>query len=421
MIEAVYKNPCVYFVGNAKVNTDTICNEMQNGVLAYKYQETLSYLKGLTEVKQLLFRGADLTFYGELRKYQEEAVNAFMEKKHGILQLPTGAGKTVIALYIASLLKKSTLVVVNTTDQAYQWGEMVKKFLGTEPGFFYTSRKDTDKDIVITTYRSSGKIKEAFGFVIYDEVHHLPAETFIYAYRNQPTPLKLGLSATPERSDNTPQPMPVLFSLTYNDIRNYIAQLEIKHIPLQFTENEYRLYNNLITEIERAGGTKVLFSKNMPFKAKKLMAMWVKIKKILSLSYQKQKFVYDFDFQGKKSIVFCTYKDEAEVYYKLIHHKDKMLLTSDVKQKERTNVLAKFNVTREGVLVVTPLGDEGIDIPSADTGIIISGNNTPRQMIQRVGRILRMNGNKKSVLYNLYIRGSIEEKRVLNFEKEINS
>lgn len=420
MIEAIYKNPCVYFIGDVKINSDSICKEFENGVLANKYKETLESIQPLKPVKPLLFDGANFEFHGQLRQYQEEAVNRFMEKKNGILQLPTGAGKTVIGLYIASLLKKKTLVVVNTTDQAYQWGEMVMRFLGIDPGFYITGKKDTKKDVVITTYRSVLRLQDLYGFVIYDEVHHLPAETFIYAYRCQPTPYKLGLSATPERVDNTPQPMPVVYSLTYNDIRNFIAKLEIKNVPLQFTSNEYSYYTKLITEIERAGGTKVLFSKGMPVKAKKLMSMWVQVKKILSLAYEKQKFVYDFDFKNKKSIIFCTYKDESQVYFKLVHHRDKWMLNSDVKQRDRKSILSQFNVAREGVLVVTPLGDEGLDIPSADTGIVISGNNTPRQMIQRVGRILRLNGEKESKLYNLYIRGSIEEKRTANLEKEIN-
>ena len=149
----------------------------------------------------------------KLKPKQEPIAEAFLKAAHdtggGIISVPCGYGKTVIGLYLASKLGVKTLVVVHKEFLVNQWKERIAQFLP----YARIGRLQGNKiyvegyDIVIGMLQSIS-MKEYpedlfndFGFVIYDECHHLGAETFSRALLKTVCRYTLGLSATPTRAD----------------------------------------------------------------------------------------------------------------------------------------------------------------------------------------------------------------------------
>lgn len=166
----------------------------------------------------------NIKFVGKLREKQEYIINKIKSnyftttsdisinlKQYGggILSVPPGQGKTVMALYLINLLKLKTLIIVHKSFLVNQWVERINQYLqNVSIGYLYQNNIDIDnKDIVIGMLQSISMknydedIFSEFNFVIFDEVHHLGAKIFSQALLKIQSNFTLGLSATPSRKD----------------------------------------------------------------------------------------------------------------------------------------------------------------------------------------------------------------------------
>lgn len=156
---------------------------------------------------------ATVQFVGDLRDYQTHIVGVYMtaakDQGGGLLEIPCGRGKTVIACKIMAELKKKTLVIVHKSFLLNQWIERIEQFLPTaKVGRIQAQVIDIEgKDIVIGMLQSLS-MKEypedlfsSFGLTIVDECHHISSEVFSRSLQKIVTPYILGLSATMERKD----------------------------------------------------------------------------------------------------------------------------------------------------------------------------------------------------------------------------
>ena len=168
--------------------------------------------------KNILNKGIDcpnLIFNGSLREQQILPVNNFIKaandplKMGGIISVPCGFGKTIMAVYIACHFKKKTMFVSHKDFLNQQFLESVKQFVpNAKIGKIKQSKVDVnDKDIVIASLQSLAmreydiNIFKDFGLVIIDEVHHTGAEVFSKSFGNINSNIILGLSATLNRKD----------------------------------------------------------------------------------------------------------------------------------------------------------------------------------------------------------------------------
>jgi len=124
------------------------------------------------------------------------------------MSLECGAGKTVIALYIACKLNYKVLVVVHKTFLQNQWYDRIRQFTDANIGIIRQKKADVrNKDIVIGMLQSISmrdydkNVFKDFGLVIYDECHHMGSRVFSQALKKLGAKYTLGLSATPIRSD----------------------------------------------------------------------------------------------------------------------------------------------------------------------------------------------------------------------------
>lgn len=157
----------------------------------------------------------DVTFVGQLRADQQRAVSAIQERfrgteedpfpRGGVVVLPCGFGKTVVAIHAAVALRRRCLVLVHKRDLMEQWCQRVRAFApAASVGIVCQDRFDAEADIVVAMLQSVSRRDYAladFGLVVVDECHHLGAPVFHSAMTKLACAWVLGLSATPDRRD----------------------------------------------------------------------------------------------------------------------------------------------------------------------------------------------------------------------------
>ena len=403
----------------------------------YLYSKVVSILRnaGLRVVDEIGLLGSEsllprrIEFKGTLRPYQEEALKAWRENGYkGIIALPTGAGKTVVAIAGIVELQVKTLVVVYTREQVRQWIQAIRRFTdaGGMVGAYYGEEKRLSP-ITVTTYQTAyRRLREFapyFSLLIFDEAHHLPADKFRAVAIGMPATFRLGLSATIEREDGKHEEIfPLLGGIVYHASpgeltrQGYLATYTIIQRKVDLLPNEKKKYLELRRRYQ-------LYARGRTFQelleaAKKgdqeaIQAIRVhkEMTKLIQHSEAKlreaERIIRSELAKGSKIIVFTQYKSQAEEIARRVKG---LLLHGGLDKARRARVLEEFRASPSGVLVVTTVGDEGIDIPDANVGILLSGTGSQRQFIQRLGRLLRpKNGSNTARLYEIVAAGTSEE------------
>ena len=154
----------------------------------------------------------DVTLRAELSDRQRSALDALIPHHLGVLVAPPGSGKTVIACGVIAHRRLPTLIVVDRQPLVEQWRDRLGEHLGmADQGDRSTWRRPQQGEGRHryrdgTKPRSTGGPRErspkAYGLVIVDECHHVPAVTFERVVREMPVRHWLGLTATPYRRDH---------------------------------------------------------------------------------------------------------------------------------------------------------------------------------------------------------------------------
>jgi superfamily II DNA or RNA helicase len=192
------------------------------------YGEDLEWLhlpRGLTERVQELFDGLGsrlevidarpavppvaFTFTGSLRAQQKDAVADLAGHDLGVLVAPPGAGKTVMACAIIAHHQLPTLVIVDRKELVDQWRSRLTEHLDVDPADVGQIGGGRDRptgviDVAMIqslSRRDDPSVFDAYGLVVVDECHHIPAVSFQACVQNAPTRGWLGLTATPYRRD----------------------------------------------------------------------------------------------------------------------------------------------------------------------------------------------------------------------------
>src|SRR5262249_21499270 len=137
--------------------------------------------------------------------YQTEALEAWSRARSaGVVVLPTGAGKSHLAVMAIDLKRRSTLIVAPTLDLVRQWYDLLRHSFAQPVGLLGGGEYEV-APLTVTTYDSPylhmQNLGARFGLLIFDECHHLPGASYAMAAKFSLAPFRLGLTATPERAD----------------------------------------------------------------------------------------------------------------------------------------------------------------------------------------------------------------------------
>jgi superfamily II DNA or RNA helicase len=147
----------------------------------------------------------DISFMGELRPYQQQAVQDVVQRSFGVLEAGTGSGKTVMALKVTVHRRQPTIIIVHSRELQHQWIERIDNFLGVKAGQAGGGRFDIQPitvAIVNTVRKRLQDLSPHFGQIIVDECHRVPASLFTDVVTGFDAFYMLGLSATAFRRED---------------------------------------------------------------------------------------------------------------------------------------------------------------------------------------------------------------------------
>jgi superfamily II DNA or RNA helicase len=353
----------------------------------------------------------------KLRPYQEEALKSWLKTKRGVVVMPTGAGKTHVAIAAIAELREPALVVVPTVELVEQWREKLWQFFPGRVGVWYGEEK-RESCITVITYDSAYAAIEALGnrykLLIFDEVHHLPSPSYRQIAELSPAPHRLGLTATPERADGLHVDLdwlvgPVVYRISASDIRGvWIADYDIEVIKVSLKEDEKRLYkeleNKYLSYLRKKGlkfrspsdFQKLIHLSGRDREAREALEAWHRMRQLLFETEAKVDAVGEIlaRHRGSKILIFTEYTSLARAVSEryLIP-----LVTHDISPQEREQVMAMFRRGELKAVVTGRVLDEGVDVPDVDVVVILGGTSSTRQFIQRMGRALRLKPHKAKI------------------------
>ncbi|MEF8826882.1 MAG: DEAD/DEAH box helicase family protein [Halapricum sp.] len=383
------------------------------------------------------YRDLDLTpaVAIEPRDYQQAALAAWIDHdRRGSVVLPTGSGKTFLAVQAIADAGVSTLVVVPTIDLLNQWhatltnafGDQLADEVGVLGGGSHTVT-----DLTVTTYDSAyrhiNKYGDQFGFLVVDEVHHLPAPTYQQIPAMSIAPYRLGLTATYERADDQHEALddrigPVVYEESVDELAGeYLSEYETIHLTVDLTpdereqyDEEYQRYRDYVDDHDfdiwnEAGYRAFLKRTSYDPRGRRALIANQRAEEIARTAEKKLDTLDNLlkRHYDDRAIVFTANNDFA---YDISREFIIPCITHQTQTEERTEILDRFRTGEYSMLVTSQVLDEGIDVPAANTGIILSGSASKRQYAQRLGRILRPTDDRHPArIYEIIAEDTMEQ------------
>ncbi len=362
--------------------------------------------------------------------HQVEALRVWWAegKGQGVVVLPTGTGKTFLALMAIRKVSRPTLVVTPTLDLLHQWWEQLRDVFRTEIGLLGGGNYDL-QPLTVATYDSAYLHLERwghrFGLLICDECHHLPGASYQLIAIGSMAPYRLGLTATPERSDGQHVLLnsligPIIFRREIQHLAgDFLADYRTERIDVELTldeEREYQrnrtIYRQFIAERGIRmngpdGWRRFIQECQRSSRGRQAFRAYLEQKRLERAPRAKLMVLDELLRRHQRDRVLIFTADNATVY----HIARQFLIpamTHQTKAKERQLILRRFQSGEYPVVVTSQVLNEGVDVPAANVGIVLSGTGTTRENIQRLGRLLRKQGNKQAILYEVVARDTAE-------------
>lgn len=365
------------------------------------------------------------------RDYQREAVEAWMQAGgRGQVILPTGAGKSFVACLLMARVQRDTLVVVPTLDLMHQWYSDLRASFGLEEVGLIGGGYHERLPVTVTTYDSlwihAPRIGGSFGLVIFDECHHLPGPTYQQAAQMLIAPWRLGLTATPEREDgreaiNEERIGPIVYRRGIRDLAgDFLADYEVETIRVALNDDERAAYDaarsvyldfvreNGIRFSARDGWARFLQLAARSPRGRAAMRAY-RQQRALALSSEEKLEVVGRLLERHVNDRVIIFTNDNDTVYTLARRLLIPPITHQSSTRERAQILQNFREGRWPVVITSRVLNEGVDVPEARVAIVLSGTGTIREHVQRLGRILRREGDKRAILYELITDATVEE------------
>lgn len=365
----------------------------------------------------------------EPRPFQSEALAALKQAKgRGIVVLPTGAGKSHVALMAIEKWRRSTLVVAPTLDLVRQWYDLLRASFGVEVGVIGGGEYKL-QPLTVTTYDSAylhmENLGARFGFIVFDECHHLPAEAYALSAQQCLAPFRLGLTATLERADGREAVLgqlvgPVVYRKEIVDLSGeYLSEYETERVTLSLSPSE-----RIEHDAERAIYLAFLRSQGIRMQNPKGWMEFVqrscrgaagrramqayRRQRALALAAPAKLEYLELLMQVHRRDLMLVFTDDNATAYEVSRRFLVPAITHQTKVSERSEILERFGKGHYNVVATSKVLNEGVDVPEANVAVVMSGSGSVREHVQRLGRILRRREGKNARLYELVSAGTAE-------------
>lgn len=365
----------------------------------------------------------------EPRPYQRAALDAWRARKgRGVVVLPTGAGKTHLAVMAIDDKRRSTLVVAPTLDLVRQWYDLLRTTFGVPIGVVGGGSHDV-RPITVTTYDSAylhvEHLGDRFGLLVFDEAHHLPGATYALSARLALAPFRLGLTATPERNDGRDADLdelvgPIVYRQDITDLTGaFLAEYETETIVVDLSpeeraeyERERGIYRGFVSQngirmASPTGWSDFVMLSARSAEGRRAMQAYRRQRELAFTAPAKLEYLEHLLHVHRNDRALLFTQDNATAY--AISRRFLVpAITHQTKVKERSEILAGIADGTYGAVVTSKVLNEGVDVPDANVAIVISGSGSVREHVQRLGRVLRKKGDKRAVLYELVTAATTE-------------
>lgn len=386
----------------------------------------------LDELPADLLLKYDLNLAIRPRSYQTEALNAWIANRgRGVVVLPTGAGKTVLALMAMQRVGVQTLVVVPTIELLHQWRQGVIERLGlpeSEVGIVGGGKRQF-RPITVITYDSAmirSRQLGSFGLAVFDEVHHLPAQAYRRIAERLAAPFRLGLSATPERADMGHLDLerlvgPEIYRKSPVELarEKHIASFREKRVYVDLSPEEQHRYEMLMAEYRWCiassrlrGFSPIDFFQSLiqhagsdPQARRALQAHHEA--RLIAMNAEAKIGVVEELLDRHRDDLVIVFSEYTSIVDLLSRRLALPAITYKTDAAERRLILERFRARAFTKLITGRVLNEGVDVPDASVAIVVSGSAARREYIQRLGRVLRPKPDE-ALLYELVTRRTSE-------------
>lgn len=410
----------------------------------------------------------------DLRQWQSECLELWMERGcRGLVEVVTGAGKTVMALEAIRRLSMvvedlTTVILVPRIALADQWKYAITRY-GFDPSCLWLSGSGLARNperhrillyVINTAWKELGDIEFSTPvLLVADEFHHYASYEgvrMLFRLRNKVT-YTLGLSATAGKAWILSKLSPLLGEVFYRyDVSNAISNgvisgFDVMNIATELDSQEWAEYVDVSDKISKT--MKTLHDRHPYLMADKELTIEQKLKILITsddeedrnlatmltnLLFRRRKIIARSDARLKaclcllsqisperRIIVFSESIEQIDILESWLDC-ELSKYHSRMRARDKIAAIEDFKSGRTRILLSCKALEEGLDVPDADVGIFLSSSDSERQRIQRLGRLLRKSGGKdRSMLYYIYSKGTIERYYIVEdypaSTKEVNA
>ncbi len=365
-----------------------------------------------------------------LRPEQRQAIQKWLETRRGVIVMPTGTGKTEVALHLMQKTSCSTLVVAPVRDLMYQWHRRIQSAFNYDAGIIGDNTFNI-RPVSVTTYDSASihaaRLGNQFKLIVFDECHHLPGEFRREAAMMSIAPWRLGLTATPERSDGRHHELdfligPVVYELTIDAVKGKsLADFDVIRIPIHLSSSEQSQYNECSTTVRTFMHERRQVEPDFRWQdlcndairdphARQAMVAYRRKQAIEDRASEKLRVLEDLFrlHAGTPMLVFVGSNAMArDLSIRFLIP----CLLSHCGKRERHEILDGLQNGVYPALVANQVLDEGVDVPAVKIAVVVGGSASTKQAKQRLGRVLRRSGNARAILYEIVCQDTSENLR----------
>jgi superfamily II DNA or RNA helicase len=356
------------------------------------------------------------------RPYQAEAVEAWKKARfRGTVILPTGAGKTQVAMMAIDDRRRSALIVVPTLELVRQWYDLLRTTFGGEIGIV-GGGEHTVRPLTVTTYDSAyihmEHLGNRFGLIVFDEAHHLPSASYALAAELCLAPFRLGLTATPERTDGRESELdrligPIVFRREITELSGeYLSDYETERVEIELSLEEREAYEEaratyrafIVSAGIRMGspnGWGEFIMKSARSEEGRRAMKAYRLQRAIAFAAPAKLAYVEHLLERHRDGRTILFTDDNATAYAISRRFLVPVITHQTKVRERSEILERFSSGVYSCVATSRVLNEGVDVPDANVAIVVSGTGSVREHVQRLGRILRKKDGKRATLYEL--------------------